>query len=248
MADQEEQRARRRLFQHLEQRIGCFRVFELVGAVDQADPPAPLACRRAEEAHDAPDLVDRDDGAQRPGIAGHALQHEEIGMGIAGDAPHRRVRGIERERGGGLDRGGRAGPDGRARSAPSGRRASPCRCRLRRRSARHAESGRCGSSKGTPARPPDGRTGRWSPAAAGRPGSVSVSLSRCADVPLGPLVRRPAHNSSSTERGADSGARRFFTCIQMSAATWSLVRLALISTQRCGSSLAMSRNAALSRS
>ena len=50
VAHQQEQRARRRLLQHLEQRIGAFRLLELVGGIDDADPPAALARGRAEEA------------------------------------------------------------------------------------------------------------------------------------------------------------------------------------------------------
>src|SRR5215475_12214307 len=74
----------------------------------------------------------------------------------------------------------------------------------------------------------------------GLPRQRYVPVGLCVTVTLGrgtSRPRRPAHDSSSTVTGADSGASRFFTCIQISAATWSLVRFALMSTQRCGSSL-----------
>ncbi len=56
----------------------------------------------------------------------------------------------------------RPGPDGRARSAPYGRRASPCRSRAVRRSARHAACARCGRRRAMPARRPHARTARSS--------------------------------------------------------------------------------------
>ena len=68
-----------------------------------------------------------------------------------------------------------SGRDGRARSAPCDRRASPCRSRAVRRSARHAACGRCGRLEQRAARPRHGRTGRSSRADAER-SSISASV------------------------------------------------------------------------
>src|SRR5262249_55834425 len=48
---------------------------------------------------------------------------------------------------------------------------------------------------------------------------------------------------SSNEIGACAGSSRELTAAQMSSATWSTVRSASISTQRCGSAAAIRRNA-----
>ena len=56
---QEEQRARRRLFQRLQQRIGGVLV-EIVGAIDDDHAPPGFACAMAEEVAQAAHLVDAD--------------------------------------------------------------------------------------------------------------------------------------------------------------------------------------------
>ena len=69
----------RRLFQHLEQRIGA-ETIELVDRIDDGDPPAPLACGRAEKRHRAADVLDSDLLAQHALVVRRALKNEEIGM------------------------------------------------------------------------------------------------------------------------------------------------------------------------
>jgi hypothetical protein len=69
------------------------RQLQLVSGVDDADPPSPLTGCRAEKADRAPDLIDRDHGAQRAGRTGGAFQHEQIGVRLRGDtAGHRMIR------------------------------------------------------------------------------------------------------------------------------------------------------------
>src|SRR5215475_3840335 len=80
MADDEKQRARRRFLQHLEQSVRGFRIFQLVSGIDHAHPPAALACRRAEEAHRAAYLLDRNDGTKLVVVADRAFEHEQVRM------------------------------------------------------------------------------------------------------------------------------------------------------------------------
>ena len=85
MAHDQQQGAGRRLFQNFQQRVGAFAV-EFLGAVDDADAPAALACGRAEELHRLADIGDRDFGAQLAAVADSALQHQKIAVALRHDA------------------------------------------------------------------------------------------------------------------------------------------------------------------
>src|SRR5262244_449628 len=101
MAHQQEQGLRRRLLKHFQKRVRTLRMFELVGAVDDADPPAALPCRGTEKGGQPPHLLDRDDSAHLAGVADGALQNQEIWMGIDGDAAYGGMSRVERKRGAG---------------------------------------------------------------------------------------------------------------------------------------------------
>ena len=160
VADEQQQRARRRLLQNFQQRIGAF-ALQIVHRIDDGDAPAALARGRAEKSDRAPHVVDADHGIEFAGLLiDDALQHQQIALRLGGDAArHRMVR----------HRGqatwpfappAPSDPDARARNAPADRPVSPCRCRAGRRSARRAECGRAGSSQAAFARRRRGRTAR----------------------------------------------------------------------------------------
>ena len=145
--------------QNLEQRIGGIRI-ELVDGIDDADPPA-LDCRgRAEKRDRLPGLVDGDHRPHHALLVERAFQDEQAAMGTGRDQPRSRLRRINRQCRGALHCSGEADRDGRARTLPCDRRASPCRCPARRRSARRAPSDRCDSRRAAPARRRGVRTAR----------------------------------------------------------------------------------------
>src|SRR5215216_7819258 len=97
MADEQEQRLLRWLFEDLEQRIGGVRI-ELVDGVDDADPPAVHRRGRTEERNRLPRLVDGDDGPQHAAIVEAAFQRQQSAMRAGGDLARDRLIRIERER------------------------------------------------------------------------------------------------------------------------------------------------------
>jgi hypothetical protein len=99
VAHQQDQGLGRRLFQHLEKRVGGVGVHRL-GLVDDGDAPAALDGRHAQllvhpahMRHD--DLVGR---LARVGMHHPALQGEQVRMATGGDAAEHRMPGIERQR------------------------------------------------------------------------------------------------------------------------------------------------------
>ncbi len=112
---------------------------EFVDRIDDGDPPSPLPGRRAEEGDRSAHVVDVDVLAQLVGLlVDGALEHQQIALRLRRDAPRHRMIGIDVQRCRAPAPTARPDRDGRARSAPSDRRASPCRCRPGRRSARRA--------------------------------------------------------------------------------------------------------------
>src|SRR4051812_40801315 len=101
MADKQEQRSLRRLFEDLEQRVGGVRI-ELVDGVDDADPPAVHRRGRAEERNRPPRLVDGNHGPHHAAIVQPALQHQQPAMRAGGDLTRDGIVRIERERLGAL--------------------------------------------------------------------------------------------------------------------------------------------------
>jgi hypothetical protein len=98
VADDEEDRARRRLLDDLEERVSARRV-EVVGGVDDADAVAALPRRRGEKVKRAADVVDGD--LLRIALvvlAQAAPDDREIGMGTGRDLPRRRVLRVDRKR------------------------------------------------------------------------------------------------------------------------------------------------------
>ena len=80
MADDEEEGARRRLLQDLEQRIGGAGV-HVVGGIDDGDAPAGLAAGIAVEGDGAADLVDGERALVAVGaLVERPLQHQQVGM------------------------------------------------------------------------------------------------------------------------------------------------------------------------
>ena len=97
-ADQQQHRARRRLLQHLQQRVGGVAV-EVLRAVQHHHAPAALGRRQAQEVGDAADVIDHDLAAQPPALlVPGALDRQQIGVRSGGDAAEHRVGGIEAER------------------------------------------------------------------------------------------------------------------------------------------------------
>ena len=90
MTDEDEQRALRRLLQHLEQSIGA-RPVELVDGVDDRDPPAALPGGRTEKRYGAAHVVDGNLLPQDALVVEGALQHEEITLRLSGDPARHRV-------------------------------------------------------------------------------------------------------------------------------------------------------------
>ena len=112
------ERALRRLFQNLQQRIGAL-ALQIVDRVDDGDAPAALACGRAEKRHRAAHVVDADHGVELAGLlVDHALEHQQIALRLRGDAARDRIVSIDRERRRLLHRRRIADRDAPARSAP----------------------------------------------------------------------------------------------------------------------------------
>ena len=97
MADDQEQRARRRLLEHLQERIGGARI-HVVGGIDDRDPPAGLAAGRAEEGDGAADLVDGQLGPVALLVRRPRAARGQAGSGAPGAATWRNGGMIGRQR------------------------------------------------------------------------------------------------------------------------------------------------------
>ncbi len=210
-----------RLLQDFQQRVGAGGV-QFVGAVDDADAPAPLARGRAEKADRAPHVIDRDLGAQLAGVAHGALQREQVGVPLRGNAADGGMIGRERKR----------------RGAAHVRRGL---IRMREHEARHAIRKR---RLADAARAADQPRMRHASAAIGvekrllgfRLAVERNGFARMRDVAL------LAHDATScTISGASPGLSRVFTADQTNSLTVAASAPALITTQRFGSRSANSR-------
>ena len=119
MRDQQEQRARRRFLEILQQRIGGIGV-HVVGRIDDDDAVAAVMRGQRQEAADPPDLVDGQRGLEGFGLlVERPRQVQHRGMRAAGDLPvERRGRIARRE----AVRRGVGRRDATADSAPAGMR------------------------------------------------------------------------------------------------------------------------------
>ena len=98
MADEQKQRALRRLFQDLEQCVGAF-TLEIVDRIDNGNPPATLTRCRTEERDRATHVVDADHGVKLAGLLiKAALEHEEVALRLRGHPARNRMIGVYCER------------------------------------------------------------------------------------------------------------------------------------------------------
>jgi len=98
MADEQEQRAFRRLFQHFQQCVGTF-ALEIVDSIDDGDSPAALARGGAEKGNRPANVVHADHGIEFAGLLiDAALEHQQVVLRLRSDAACNRVAGIHRER------------------------------------------------------------------------------------------------------------------------------------------------------
>src|SRR6516225_8237679 len=98
MADEEHQCTFGWLLQDLQQRVGPGPV-QIVDGVDDSDPPASLACRRAKKWHGAPDVINRDLLMENASVIDGAFDNEKIGLRLRGNAPADRIFRVDFERG-----------------------------------------------------------------------------------------------------------------------------------------------------
>ena len=163
VADQQQQRALRRLLQNLQQRIGACGL-QFVDGVDDADAPAPLARRSSRRTR-------RCGARRRPGSRVRSLPvfslivRSSTSRSRCACAAMRRATGCSASTASEvacLHRRRRPDRDGRARSAPCGRRASPCRCRRAADQPGMRDAAAAIGVEQRAARPPRGRTARWS--------------------------------------------------------------------------------------
>ncbi len=96
MTHQQQQRPFRRLLEHLEQGVGP-RPVEFVDGIHNGDPPAALACGRAEEENRAAHVVGRDLLAQDPLLVRHSFENQKIAMRLCRHAARHRMFRINRE-------------------------------------------------------------------------------------------------------------------------------------------------------
>ncbi len=157
MADQKQERALRRLFQHFQQRIGAGAI-ELIDRIDDGDPPPALARGRAEKRHRLADIVDCDLLMQHAFVVEGPFEDEQIGLRLGGHMPGDRIVGIDRKRRRRLHVAATMDRDARARTAPCDRPASPCRCLADPRSGKHAARGRSDKPRAKSLRQRYGRT------------------------------------------------------------------------------------------
>ena len=173
--DDEDQRARRRLLDHLQQRIGAGGI-EFVGAIDDGDPPAAEGRRHVEHRQRVAHVLDADFGVEalRLGVP-FAPRQGEIGMRQRRELARRRMVGGDEEVAGVLRPPPSSDRDWRARSARSARRASPCRFLRGRRSARRGRADLRDRRRASPLRRRRGRPAASSKRGCGAPGKASLS-------------------------------------------------------------------------
>ena len=91
MADEQNERPSRRLFQNLQERVGAL-ALQIVDGVDDGDTPAALACGRAEKRDSPADIVNADDGIELAGLlVDHAFDDQQIALRLRGDAARDRM-------------------------------------------------------------------------------------------------------------------------------------------------------------
>ena len=220
VADQQKQRARRRLLQNLEQRVGGVGV-EFVHRIDDADPPAGDGGGRTEKRNRLARFIDGDDAPHHPFVVGGALQRQQAAMAARHHLPRHRMIGIEVEAGRALHRRQR-------------------RLGIGEHELRHAVGQRRLADALRAADQPGMRN------LAALVGTQQRRLCRRMAVEPRGLARRRHHGvalglaraHARTVWLASLLSRRSCTTAQIRAATVSASALASISTQRCGSSVA----------
>ena len=91
VADQQNERPLRRLFQNLQECVGAL-ALQFVDGVDNGDTPAALACGRSEKRDSPTDVVNADDGVELAGLLiDHALNGQQIALRLRSDAARDRM-------------------------------------------------------------------------------------------------------------------------------------------------------------
>ena len=226
--NQEEHRALRRLFQSFQESVGGI-LIEIVGAIDDDHAPTPLAGAVAEKGTQAPDLVDADPlriafGALVP----RAAQQEQVGMGLRRYSPEHRMLGAD------------------CRDATSG---------LLVAEGEHLTGKMIGERRLADAFGTDDQPGMVQPAALEgllEFGTRRVVAEQAVDLAWGREAVKPvglvAGNTRLFGRSPRHGRKRAATASHTSSATRASGLVASITTQRFGSSSAMSRKALRMRS
>ena len=227
MADQQQQRARRRLLQHLEERVLALPV-QILQRIDDRHAPTALARGRAEERHGAAHIVDAGHGEKLAGLlVDDALEGEKIAVGLPGDAARHRL----------------IGGDGERFRVLHGRRGRIGVCK---HEARHAIGQRCLADTDLAADQPGVRNTAAAIGIEQRLFGLGMAEqlargTRMRDLPVIGASRAQTA-SSSNWIGAVAGSSFFSTTRQICSATSSFGVVASISTQRSGSLAASVRN------
>ena len=229
MADDQEDGARRRLLDHLEERIGA-RDRQILGAVDDADPIAAIGRGRAEHVERLAHRIDGD--RRRGGLSCPSPARGAARKGWDGRAPRL-----------GAPHGNRAGhpacrwsdrgfSTGRGRLGRPDRRGSPCRYPGDRRSARHGGGG--------PAQPL--QKGRLAFLVAEK-GELLARMRRALETVRARSVLIVTRHRGASPHVRSVCGRRSRSAAQIAASTSSGDRSASMTTQRSGSAWAMARKA-----
>ena len=225
MAYQQQQCPLGWLLKNLEQRVRTSTI-EFVDRIDDRDPPATLACGRAEERNRPAHVVNRDLLPQHAFLVRRALQNEKIAVRLRRHAACHRMLPVDGER--------RRRVNGRrsrirmrehkARQAISERGLADALLAYQHKSVRHAAAAVGGKECTFSTAVTEELVGypRWR-------GFVDVGFVRTHEV------------ASAKRTGAVAGRRRAFTACQMCFATVIFGALASTMTQRCGSPAASIR-------
>jgi len=86
MADEQNERPLRRLFQNLQECVGPL-ALQVVDGIDNSDTPPALACGRAKKCDSPADIINTDDGIELASLlVDHAFDDEQIALRLCGDA------------------------------------------------------------------------------------------------------------------------------------------------------------------